>query len=187
MSSEELGRKVYIESSSAIAEAGPKVILNIGVAILIWLFGNLVFIPISEGLHLGQFAVTQVISLIILAAMAVLVLSAVVQIRALSNAAAGLIAYYVGGRRGEVTEEELSHYRTAVNGIVMVAVVALAFLLFSANLNIIHPALAGVSLIIVVLWMVVALWRSGRALAAEIARGADELAKRLEERGAGSS
>jgi len=32
---EELGRKVYIESSSAIAEAGPKVILNIGVAILI--------------------------------------------------------------------------------------------------------------------------------------------------------
>jgi K+ transporter len=81
-----------------------------------------------------------------------------------------------------VTPDELNHYKTALNGIVMVGVVALSFLLFSANLNVIHPALAGIVLIAVVLWMVLSLWRSGRALAAEISRGASELGKRLEER-----
>ncbi len=179
---EEFGRKTYLESSRAIAEAGPKVLLNMGVAVLVWLFGNLVFIPISEGLHLGQYAVTQVISLIVLATIGVLAISVIVQIRALSNAAAGMIAYNVGRRKGEVTSDELDHYRTALNGIVMVGIVALLFILFSANLNVIHPALAGIVLIAVVLWMVLSLWRSGKALAAEIGRSASELAKRLEER-----
>ena len=41
----EFGKDVYIESSHAIAESGPKVILHVGVAVLAWLFGNLVFIP----------------------------------------------------------------------------------------------------------------------------------------------
>ena len=51
VTAQEFGKKIYIESSRALAEAGPKVILSIGVAVLVWLFGNLVFIPISEGLY----------------------------------------------------------------------------------------------------------------------------------------
>jgi hypothetical protein len=178
----EFGKDVYIESSQAIAESGPKVILNVGVAVLAWLFGNLVFIPISRGLFLGQYAVTEIISLIVLVTMAVLVIGAVVQIRRLSNAAAGMVAYLMGARKGEVTRTELDHYRTAITGIVMVGVAALAFLLFSTNLSIIHPALSGILLIVVVLWAMLTLWRSGRALAAEIGVAADELAKSLEAR-----
>jgi hypothetical protein len=154
----------------------------VGVAVLAWLFGNLVFIPISTGLVLGQYAVTEIISLIVLVTMAVLVIGAVVQIRRLSNAAAGMVAYLMGSRKGEVTRTELDHYRTAITGIVMVGVAALAFLLFSTNLSIIHPALSGILLIVVVLWAMLTLWRSGRALAAEIGVAADELAKSLEAR-----
>ena len=178
----EFGKDVYIESSQAIAESGPKVILNVGVAVLAWLFGNLVFIPISTGLFLGQYAVTEIISLIVLVTMAVLVIGAVVQIRRLSNATAGMVAYLMGARKGEVTRTELDHYRTAITGIVMVGVAALAFLLFSTNLSIIHPALSGILLIVVVLWAMLTLWRSGRAIAAEISVAADELAKSLEAR-----
>ena len=178
----EFGKDVYIESSQAIAESGPKVILNVGVAVLAWLFGNLVFIPISTGLVLGQYAVTEIISLIVLVTMAVLIIGAVVQIRRLSNAAAGMVAYLMGSRKGEVTRTELDHYRTAITGIVMVGVAALAFLLFSTNLSIIHPALSGILLIVVVLWAMLTLWRSGRAIAAEISVAADELAKSLEAR-----
>ena len=178
----EFGKDVYIESSQAIAESGPKVILNVGVAVLAWLFGNLVFIPISTGLVLGQYAVTEIISLIVLVTMAVLVIGAVVQIRRLSNAAAGMVAYLMGSRKGEVTRTELDHYRTAITGIVMVGVAALAFLLFSTNLSIIHPALSGILLIVLVLWAMLTLWRSGRAIAAEISVAADELAKSLEAR-----
>jgi hypothetical protein len=178
----DFGREVYIESSKAIAESGPKVILNVGVAVLAWLFGNLVFIPISTGLFLGQYAVTEIISLIVLVTMAVLVIGAVVQIRRLSNAVAGVVAYLMGARKGEVTRTELDHYRTAITGIVMVCIIALAFLLFSTNLSIIHPALSGILLVVVVLWAMLTLWRSGRALAAEIGVAADELAKSLEAR-----
>jgi len=182
IAAQDFGKTVYIESSQAIAEAGPKAILNIGVAILIWLFGNLVFIPISNGLFLGQLAVTEVISLIILLTMVILIIGVLVQVRRLSNAAAGVVAYLVGARKGEVTQSELNHYRTAITGIVMVGIVALAFLLFSANLSIIHPALTGVVLIGVVLWSVLTLWRSGQALASEISVAAKDLAKTLEER-----
>lgn len=178
----ELGKQVYVESSRAIAEGGPKVALMIGVAVLVWLFGNLVFIPLSEGLMLRQYPVTQIISLIILSTLAMLVLSAVVQTRRLTNAAAGFLAYSIGARRGEVTQEELDHYRTALTGISMVLIIALAFLLFSANLTTIHPALTGIALIVAVIWAMVTLWRSGSALAAEIKTAADELAKRVEKR-----
>ena len=179
---QKLGSQVYIDSSRAVAEAGPGVMLNIGVAILVWMFGNLVFIPISNGLFLGKYPVTEIISLIVLATMAILIVGVVVQVRRLSNAVAGLVAYTVGARKGEVTESELSHYRTAITGIVMVCVVGLAFLLFSTNLAIIHPALAGIALIVVVLWAMLTLWRSGRAMASEISIAANELAKKLEAR-----
>ncbi|MFH0748970.1 MAG: hypothetical protein V1915_03530 [Candidatus Bathyarchaeota archaeon] len=54
-------------------------------------------------------------------------------------------------------------------------------MLFSANLSIIHPALTGIVLIGVVLWAVLTLWRSGRALASEISVAAKDLAETLEE------
>ena len=182
LSAQEFGKQVYVDSSNALAESGPTVILNIGVAILAWLFGNLVFIPISQGLLLGQYAVTQIISLIVLATMAVLMISVAIHIRKLSNAAAGIVAYHAGARKGEVTKEELGHYKSAITGIVLVIIVALALLLFSANLSVIHPALAGIALIIVVLWSMLMLWRSGHALAAEIKVAADDFAKKIKER-----
>ena len=181
-STQEFGKQVYVESSDAIAESGPSVMLNIGVAVLAWLFGNLVFIPISQGLLLGQYAVTQIISLIVLATIAIMIVSAIIHVRRLSNAAAGLAAYHLGARKGEVTKEELDHYKTAITGIVMVIIVALAFLLFSANLSVIHPALTGIALIIVALWSMLTLWRSGRALATEIKAAADDFAQKVKER-----
>ena len=182
LSAKEFGKQVYVESSSALAASGPTVMLNIGVAILAWLFGNLVFIPISQGLMLGQYAITQIISLIIFATMAIMIVSAIIHIRRLSNAVAGQLAYTIGVRKGEVTREELGHYRTALTGVVTVIIVALAFLLFSANLSIIHPSLTGIALIIVVIWTMFTLWRSGNALAAEIKVVAEELAEKVKER-----
>lgn len=181
-SMQDFGKQVYVESSSAIAESGPTIMLNLGVAVLAYLFGNLVFIPISQGLLLGQYAVTQIISLIVLATIVIMIASATLHIRKLSNAAAGLAAYHLGSRKGEVTEEELGHYRTAITGIVMVIIIALAFLLLSANLSVIHPAITGVALIVVVMWSMLTLYRSGRSLASEIKTTADDLAEKIKAR-----
>ncbi len=177
----EYGREVYTDSTKVIREAGPKLVLHVGVAVLIWLFGNLVFIPISAGLFVREYAVTQIISLVTLVALAGLIAAVLYEARRMTDAAAGILAYEVG-RRGEVSSEEVSHYRTALRGLLYVVIVALAFLFFSANLSTIHPALAGVALIVVVIWAFFTLWRVGRALSAEISRYAEEWAKRLEKR-----
>ena len=178
----EYGREVYETSITAIRESGPKTVLNIGVAVLIWLFANLVFIPISEGVLIQEYVVSEIISLITLATLAGLVLAIVYEIRRMAGAAAGILAYEVG-RRGEVSMEEVSHYRTALRGLLYVFVVALAFLLFSKNLSTIHPALTGIALIAVVVWSFFTLWRVGRALSAEITRYAAGWAERLRSRG----
>ncbi len=178
---EEYGRQVYVDSTKLIREAGPKLVLHIGVAVLVWLFGNLVFIPVSVGLFVREYAVTQIISLITLVAIAGLIAAVLYEARRVTDAAAGILAYEIG-RRGEVDAEEVSHYRTALRGLLYVVIVALAFLFFSANLSTIHPALAGVALIVVVIWAFFTLWRVGRALSAELSRYADEWAKRLEKR-----
>jgi len=178
---EEYGREVYVASTTLIREAAPKLVLNIAVAVLIWLFGNLVFIPISRGIFIREYAVTQVISLITLVSIAGLIVAVVYEARQMADAGAGILAYEVG-RRGEVSVEEASHYRTALRGLLYVGIVSIAFLFFSANLSAIHPALAGIALIAVVIWAFFTLWRVGRALSAEIGRYAAEWGKRLEKR-----
>lgn len=175
---EEYGNEVYIASTTLIGEVGPKVVLNISVAVLIWLFGNLIFIPISEGILIQGYAVTEVISLITLAALVGLMAAIVYEAHRMADAAAGILAYEVG-RRGEVSVDEVSHYRTALRGLLYVGLVSLAFLLVSRNLSVIHPALAGVILIGLVIWAFFTLWRVGRALSAEIKRYAAEWAERL--------
>ena len=178
---EEYGREVYVASTTLIREAAPKLVLNIGVAILIWLFGNLVFIPISEGIFIRQYVVARIIGLITLAALVGLVLAIVYELRRMADAAAGILAYEVG-RRGEVSVDEVSHYRTAIIGILYVVLVSMVFLLFSKNLSMIHPALTGIALIAVVIWAFFTLWRVGRALSAEITRYAAEWTERLRAR-----
>lgn len=178
---EEYGKEVRSTSTTIIREAGPKVILNIGVAVLIWLFGNLVFIPISQGLFVREYAVTQIISFITLVSLAGLLVAVVYEMRRMADAGAGILAYEVG-RRGQVSTEEVSHYRTALRGLLYVFVVALAFLFLSANLSVIHPALAGIALVAVVIWAFFTLWRVGRALSAEIERFAKDWAEKLEKR-----
>jgi len=178
---EEYGEEVRVNSLTVLREAGPKVVLNLGVAVLIWLFGNLVFIPISQGIFVREYAVTQIISFVTLVTLAGLLLSVIYQMRRMADAGAGILAYEVG-RRGQVSAEEVSHYRTALRGLLYVFVVALAFLFLSANLSVIHPALAGVALIAVVIWAFFTLWRVSRALSAEIERYTRELAERLEKR-----
>ncbi len=178
---EEYGEEVYVDSVTLLKTSGPKIILNICVAVLIWLFGNMIFIPISQGIFVYEYAVTSIISLITLVTLAGLMVSIVYELRRIANAAAGILAYEVG-KRGEVSVEEVSHYRTALTGLLYVSIISIMFLFFSTNLSLIHPALTGIALIAVVIWAFFTLWRVGRALSAEISRYVEDLGKKMEKR-----
>jgi amino acid transporter len=181
-SAEEFGKKVYEKAGEEMRDSAPKVAINVAVAVLIWIVGNYVFIPISQGYFIQSWAVPWLINLIVFVALVVILLMILRELRDLSDAAAGLVAYELGSRKGEVTPKELSDYKTAFHGLLYVFVAAAAFLLLGSQLSLLSPALAALVLIVVVIWAVATLFRVGRALSDTVRQYAHEWAKKLEER-----
>lgn len=182
---EAYGTEAYADSAKAVREVGARVLLSIVAAILIWIFGEMIFIPIAKSMtdtiFLG-YPVNAIVSFIIVAVLAIIIFSVFIDIRRLTNAMAGVIAYEVGKASGEVNIESLRHYRTALDGIIYVIVVTLAYLLFADYLAQIHPAIPAIVLILIVIWSIFALWRSTRAIAAELGRHTAKLSDELDKR-----
>ena len=179
---EAFGSEAYFESARAMREVGARVALTIGAAILIWLFGQMVFIPISKGMEqvfLG-YPVHTIISFIFVVTLAIIIFTVFIDIRKLTGGIAGVLAYQFGKASGEITVESFRHYRTALDGILYVIIVSLTYLLFAQYLGDIHPAIPAILLILIVIWAIFALWRSCRAIAAEIGRYTSKFADELE-------
>ena len=176
------GREIYAESAKALRQVGARVILSVGAAIIIWLAGRLIFLPIAEGLtsqFLG-YPVTSIISFIIAIALAIIIFTVFIDIRRLTGGLAGVMAYHFGKASGEVRTEDFNNYRIALDGVLYVIVVSLTYLLFVDYLAKIHPAIPAVLLILIVLWAIFALWRSTRAIANIIGRYTSKMADEIE-------
>lgn len=181
---EAFGAEMYVESARALREVGARVALSIGAAIIIWIFGQLVFIPISKGMEqvfLG-YPVDAIISFIIVVALAIIIFTVFLDIRKLTGGLAGVLAYEFGKASGEINVESLRHYRIALDGILYVVIVSLAYLLFAGYLGEINAAIPAILFVLIVIWAVFALWRSTRAIAAEIGRYTAKWAEELEKR-----
>jgi len=161
--------QTYQTAVNKINDNTTKIGINIGIAIVIWLVGNLVFIPISRGLFVGIYAMTQLVDLIILIALLVLVVRIIGEIRAVTDSAAIMAAQYSSGN-GAIEQSEVSNFRGAFRGFLYVLIVAAAYLLLSAQLDILYPALAGVVLLVIVVWAVYTLFRSGTLLSRTVDR-----------------
>jgi len=161
--------KVSKESREVLVGAVPSMTVGVVAAILLWLFGNLIFIPISEGIEWYGYPLTQILTFIILVGLAIFVLRILVDVRRAVDALAGLAACEIGAPY-DVTPAEVDHYKTALRGILYVIIVSLAFLLFSDYLARIHPALSGVVLIAIVAWGIFEIWRAVKAVSEEIRR-----------------
>ena len=182
MSVSEKAREVYLEAVREIRDSVPKIIINIGIAVLIWVFTKYIFVPISLGYQFMGIPLPQLISLVMLVAVAVLVLGILREIFDIIDALAAYSAYELGARKGEVTDEELQNYKVGFRGIIYVIIIALLFLLFKDFLDVFHPVLSAIVLIVVVLWSVLMLLRSGRAFSRIVEEYANEWADKLEER-----
>ena len=155
---------------------------SIGAAILIWLFGNLVFIPIADGMQQIFFGypVGAIISAIFIVALAVIIFTVFIDVRRLTGGLAGILAYHFGKVSGDIDIETSKHYRTALDGVLYVVVVVLSYLLFASYLAQIHAAIPAILLILIVVWAIFALWRSARAIAAEIGKYTAKFANEIE-------
>ena len=181
-SAKQLGKEVYRKAVEEMRDSAPKVAINVVVAILVWVIGNYVFIPISQGYFVQTWAVSWLINLIVLVALAVILVMILKELRDLVDAGAGLAAYEFGSSKGEVTKEELHNYKIAFHGLLYVFVAAAAFLLLGNQLSLLSPAIAAIVLVLVVIWAIITLFRIGRALSDSVHEYAHEWAKKLEER-----
>lgn len=167
--------KVSKESKAALMGALPSITVGVIAAILLWLFGNLVFIPIAQGIEWFGYPLPQILTFVILIALAVFVLKILVDVRKAVDALAGLAAVEIGTPT-DVSQTEIEHYTTAMRGVFYIIIVSLAFLLFSDYLAMLHPALSGVVLLAIVVWAILQIWRSVKAISAEIKRYSTEWA-----------
>jgi hypothetical protein len=181
---EEFGAEMYLESAKALRQVGARVVLSVGAAILIWIFGEMLFLPIAKEMiqEFMGYPVHSIISLVIVVALAIIIFTVFIDIRRLTGGAAGVIAYHFGKVSGEVSVDTYRNYRTALGGILYVIVASLAYMLFANYLAEISPAIPAIVLILIVIWAIFALWRSCRAIATVIGRYTSEWADELEKR-----
>ena len=179
---EEFGLRMYSESVRALRQAGARVFLSIIAAVLIWIFGELIFLPIAKGMAQQFFGypVHSIISFIIAVALAIIILSVFLDIRRLTRSLAGVLAYHFGKASGEADIEAYNNYSAVLDGIIYVIVVSLVYLLFARYLAEIHPAVPAVLLVLIVIWSIFALWRSCRAIARVISKYTSRISEELE-------
>lgn len=181
---EEFGAEMYLESAKALRQVGARVVLSVGAAVLIWIFGQMIFLPIAKEMtqEFVGYPVHSIISLIIIVALAIIIFTVFIDVRRLTGGAAGVLAYHFGKVSGEVSVDTYKNYRTALDGILYVIVVSLAYILFASYLAEIHPAIPAIILILIVIWAIFALWRSCRAIATVIGKYTSEWAEELEKK-----
>jgi hypothetical protein len=159
--------KIRSESKEVLAGALPTIVLDVAAVILVWLFGRLVFIPVAEGINFYGYPLPQILNFVILVALAVILLRIIRDVRKAIGGLAGMAACEIGAPN-EATSEEVEHYKTALGGIFNIVVVSLAYLLFVDYFSDIHPGLAGVTLVLIVVWAIYQIWRIVQAVSIEI-------------------
>jgi len=179
---ESFGKEAYDEATKQVKENGASIAISVIMAVVIWIFGNIAFIPIAEDVVFYSWPLTEVISFIIIVALAIIILRIFWQIRGLTDGLGGVLAYELGKAAGEIKKESYEHYRDALRGIMYVAIAILAYLLFASYLAYIHPALAAVVLILIVVWSILSIWRAGRSIISEIRRATKSAADMLEKK-----
>jgi hypothetical protein len=167
-----------VSPRTAITESLPTIILDVAAAVLIWLFGRLVFLPIAEGVDVFGYPLPEILNLIILIALIMIVLKILIDVRTFITGLTGWIAEKIGTSY-DVSDNELNNIKKALVGLIEVVAMAFAYMLLSDYMAGIHPALSGVVLISFVIWAIFKLWGAVQAISAEIKRYATAISRKV--------
>jgi len=127
----------------------PSTLSNIFTALLIWLFGILVFLPAAYSI--SPQGLPLLCSLIILVGFSLFIFRSFDGLRPLLNSTSDFLAYvYIRRRNSKVQVERL---KTGSRSVSYVITALILYLLYSPFLVAIHPALNGLVLIPIILWI----------------------------------
>jgi hypothetical protein len=172
-----MGEEETISPRTAVTNSLPGIILDVAAAFLIWLFGRLVFLPISEGIDVFGYPLTEILNFIVLVSLIIIVLKIMVDVRVFIGGLTGWIAEKIGTEY-EVTDDEINNLKKALVGIFEVVAIAFIYMLLADYMAGIHPALSGIVLIVFVIWAIFRLWGAVQAVSSEIRRYATALSRK---------
>jgi hypothetical protein len=145
---------------STAREHLPSTLINFSTAVLIWLFGALVFLPAAY--RISPVGLPLACSLILLIGFSIFVFKAFGGFRLLLEATSDVLAYeYMRRRKTKIPIERL---KTTVRCVIYVVVALILYALYSSFLAAIHPSLSGLVLITIVLWIFWMLFKAVNAV-----------------------
>jgi len=145
--------KANLKRDLVVGKILPEIAVNLSAALLIWLFGVLVFIPIALGIDPAGLLLPC--SLIILLGFSFFLFRGSRGLRDVLDAASEVLAYKWARRRRSRLEEVERKVRAALYS----ATILIFYLLYSPLLAGIHPSINGVAVILVILGVLSILFR----------------------------
>ncbi|MDH5689499.1 MAG: hypothetical protein OEZ48_16745 [Candidatus Bathyarchaeota archaeon] len=134
---------------SIARERLPSTVINLSTAMLIWLFGVLVFLPAAYRIVPRELPLAC--GLILLVGFSIFVFKAFGGLRLLLESASGVLAYeYIRRRKAKIAVERIT---TLVRCIIYVVAALILYALYSPFFATIHPSLSGLALVTIVLWI----------------------------------
>jgi hypothetical protein len=127
----------------------PNTLINLFTAMLIWLFGALVFLPAAY--KIARSGLPLACGLILLAAFSIFVFKALTGLRVLLESTSDVLAYEY--TRRIKTKFPLQRLKAVVKCLIYVAVALIFYAMYSPFLATIHPSLSGLMLTTIVLWI----------------------------------
>ena len=145
---------------STAREHLPTTLINLSTAVLIWLFGVLVFLPAAY--MIAPRRLPLACSIILLIGFSIFVFRAFGGLRLLLEATSDVLAYeYMRRRKVKISIERL---KTVVRCLIYVVAALILYALYSPFLAAIHPSLSGLVLITIVLWIFWMLFKAVNAV-----------------------
>lgn len=160
----EVVRPALLDESRQKLRAGvPKLAIHILVAVLIWIFGQLIFVPLAQTVSITigdvQYNLAPIVSAIVLIALLIVLVRAAFDLRDTADALAGLAAVSVS--KSTTEDIHVQNYQRGFRGVLYVLYAVIIFVFFYAFLSTINPALAGLALVVLVIWAIVVLFQVG--------------------------
>jgi hypothetical protein len=150
----------------------PKFVIVLGAATLVWIVGTILLIPLGRGTFINELEASEIVNLILIAAVLVLIFASFKEIRNIADACAGFVTYYAGNGHKTVVATRVRKLRGTFRSFAYVILVSLLFIMFKSLLDQVHPALAGVFIIVIAVWVIVALYSVVMAMSSEIEEAA---------------
>ncbi|MEA2090626.1 MAG: hypothetical protein U9O89_07740 [Thermoproteota archaeon] len=148
--SEEEEAEARAELADTMKKHLPNTFRNLSTAVLIWLFGVLVYLPAARRIESTE--VPLICGLTVLIGFSVFVFRGFDGFRCLLDASSDVLAYEYRRRRKKV-KASIEQLKTVTRCVVFVVAALIIYGLYSPLLAAIYPSLSGLMLVLVILWI----------------------------------